>query len=617
MTRRLTTAYTAAQATTHTTANNSIFHLPSSSPVWLRKAAEQWLGLNDCAVIYERSIQAENSATAATNFLSRILATMKVQVQTDRHELVRIPRSGACVVTANHPFGGIEGIALVEQLLHLRPDVKVLANSMLARIPELHEFMIFVNPFGGKKATQENHKGLREAYRWVEQGGMLAVFPAGEVSSLNVARLRVEDTAWKESIARLIRSTNASVVPAWIRGRNSWLFHLSGLLHPRLRTLQLAREFANKQHTSLLIRFASVLQPSVLQHYSDDAMMKELRRRSYFLRYKSAERRVEQSLHFVHKPIADAEAPHTLEQEIQHLPPEQLLHRHGEFSVYHATSTQIPYTLREIARLRETTFRYAGEGTGNASDSDEFDAWYTHLFLWNTATQQVVGAYRIGRCDDIIRRTGVRGLYTSSLFKLKQDFPACLSPALELGRSFVRVEYQKNYAPLMLLWRGIGEFLVRFPQYKLLFGAVSISDDYALASRRLLLNSLLCYHYNHRIAAKVRARTPLPSLYFSNWDALITHDTLKPVDELAPFIAELEADAKGVPVLLRHYLKLGGQAIAFNLDKKFSNVIDALVVVDLSKTDKDILARYMGGEGASLYVEHHKTKERAKELSAV
>ena len=141
--------------------------------------------------------------------------------------------------------------------------------------------------------------------------------------------------------------------------------------------------------------------------------------------------------------------------------------------------------MREIGRLREQTFRASGEGTGKARDLDRFDAYYTHLVLWNQERREIAGAYRICNVQHVLHRYGMRGLYTATLFRFQPKFFAKVGPALELGRSFVHLDYQRQYAPLLVLWKGIGSYLVRHPETPILFGAVSISADYSPASRQV------------------------------------------------------------------------------------------------------------------------------------
>jgi hypothetical protein len=160
---------------------------------------------------------------------------------------------------------------------------------------------------------------------------------------------------------------------------------------------------------------------------------------------------------------------------------------HENLAVYYASASQIPNVLREIGRLREISFRQAGEGTGSSIDIDEFDSRYYHLFIWNRAQNEIAGAYRLAGTDDIVSRHGKNGLYTNTLFRFSPDFFNRIHPALELGRSFVRPEYQKSYLPLLLLWKGIGHFVAQRPWYRVLFGPVSISASYTSMSQSLIV----------------------------------------------------------------------------------------------------------------------------------
>ena len=247
-----------------------------------------------------------------------------------------------------------------------------------------------------------------------------------------------------------------------------------------------------------------------------------------------------------------------------------------------------------------------GEGTGKAVDIDRFDHSYTHLFLWNREKNEVVGAYRLGRTDEIIRQKDVRGLYTSTLFHYKPGFFEHLGPALELGRSFIRLEYQKSFAPLLLLWKGIGRYVVENPQYKTLFGPVSISDEYQALSKQLIVSYLKMTRYRGDMAGFVKPKKPFSAKSLKGWDidaaVRLLKDDLENVSEL---ISCVESDRKGVPVLLKQYLKLGGEIAGFNVDAAFGNVVDGLIIVDLTKTEPRMLERYMGKDGARMFLAHH------------
>ena len=290
----------------------------------------------------------------------------------------------------------------------------------------------------------------------------------------------------------------------------------------------------------------------------------------------------------------------TSETEISRLDERACLVQSGGFRVFCATADAIPSTLGEIGRLRETAFRAVGEGTGRSVDLDEFDRLYLHLFAWDEEHRQIVGAYRIGRSDRIASTLGIHGLYTRTLFKYDQRFLTRLgAPALELGRSFVRVEYQKDHNALLLLWRGIGTFVARHPQYRFLFGPVSISARYSDASHAMLIEFLRQAHLNRELADLVEAVTP--ARFAAPTGGLVARS----VEDVNRLLARFEHDGKGMPVLLRQYLKLNAGLIGVNVDRNFANAVDALMIVDLTTVNPALLQRYLGKRASADVLAFH------------
>ena len=271
--------------------------------------------------------------------------------------------------------------------------------------------------------------------------------------------------------------------------------------------------------------------------------------------------------------------------------------------MFYAEPEQIPGVLREIGRLREVTFRAVGEGTGREIDLDEFDERYRHLFVWDRKAEQVVGAYRIGHTEELIRSRGAAGLYTSTLFDFEPRLFESMGPALEMGRSFVRPEYQKSLSGMMLLWKGIGRYVLLDPRNATLFGPVSISADYTSASQQLMVSFLEQNRYAHDWSRWVHPHEPCRPDRKRDYRSGLEH--LRNLDDVSSFIAEIEADQKGVPILLKQYLRLGGRLLGFNVDPEFSNVLDVLIMVDLRRTPARTLARYMGREGSRAFFEFH------------
>ena len=578
----------------------------TSQPLSLKRAftrvADSALALDRLSEFYRAIPAAESTA----QFVDLAIERLEVRTRIIGVDLKSIPASGPAVVLANHPFGGLDGLLLAQLLLRRRPDVRILTNRFLSHIPELSELFISLDVFNGRSGIRENVGNVRKALRWVASGGMLAMFPAGEVSHLKIDAGGIIDPVWPDSAARIVRMSGAPVTPIYFGGRNSWIFQLAGLVHPLLRTALLPRELLNKARREVTICIGKPIEPArVAGIEKNDVLASHLRLQVYALG-NDANSSDKSALRTHGDAVCDAIDPALLEAQIAALPDEQILSRNAELTVFVASRQQTPDVIAEIGRLRELTFRTVGEGTGRATDLDHFDDYYQHLFIWNAAKREVAGAYRIGRSDEILRVSGLGGLYTHELFRFSREFFDQLPPALELGRSFVRPEYQRSFAPLLLLWKAIAAYVVRHPQYAILFGAVSISDDYHPLSKEFLREYLTREHFAGHLARCVRPRNRLRRR--------MTLKTLihpwsgpKSLDSLSELVSTLESDGKGIPVLLRQYLKLGGKIVGFNVDPEFSNAIDCLLVVNLCATETRVLEKYMGKTEAAQFLREHRT----------
>ena len=275
-----------------------------------------------------------------------------------------------------------------------------------------------------------------------------------------------------------------------------------------------------------------------------------------------------------------------LSQEIASLNTKDRYIERGKFEVYITQAHKIPTILKEIGRLRETTFREVGEGTGNAIDIDEFDQYYYNLFIWDKENQQIVGGYRVGAGDTIFKQHGISGFYINSLFFIKEPAYDILKKSLELGRSYIVKEYQKGYLPLFLLWQGILFFLIRNPQYSYLIGPVSISKYYSHTSKSIIVDFVKQHYFNEDVAPYFKPRTPFtPQLDHTSDMQQIGHE----LKELEQFMATIEPTHVKVPVLLKQYTKLNARFISFNLDPNFSNALDGLMLLDLQKLPEEII----------------------------
>ncbi len=605
------------------TEKKSGLHLLLRAPgLWrpVIKCLEKLTALNHL----ERTYRSLPPASDPGGFVQEALRTLGVR-PTVYGSKASFPPSGPVLVVANHPFGGLEGLLVARLLLDVRPDVKIMANALLENIPEMASLIIGVDPFGQRESKKRNVVPLRRCMAWLKEGGALVVFPSGTVSHFHVRKRRITDPPWSPSIGRLVLWSRCSVVPVYFDGANSLMFQLLGLFHPRLRTLLLARELHHKRGHEVRVTVGRKIAFDELAEIgSPDAVTEYLRAHTYALgiaQKRSPERmtlprwlpRGRKRSHG-NSAIREAVPRSFLLRDMERLDPNQCLFQSGSYQVWCAEATQIPNILHEIGRLRETAFRAVGEGTGRSMDLDCFDRHYDHLFLWHQGNEEIVGAYRIGRGDCISSRMGLKGFYTHTLFKYDGRIRPLLEKSLELGRSFIRPEYQKAYAPLWFLWKGIGRYAARYERYRFLLGPVSISDAYHVLSRHLILMYLRYNHFSEEWGRCVRARRPWRLQPSTPWNVRILCRGLVDMDLFSELIAAIERRERTMPILLRQYIKLGGKVLGFNMDPDFSHVLDALILVDLAQAEPSLLEKTMGREEARRFLWVHQAA-RADGLS--
>ncbi len=573
---------------------------------FLASLVEKTLGLDSMNHVYDQIVQ----DSSPRHFSERALDVLNVTCRVAAGDLERVPRTGPLVVVANHPFGGLEGVILEAILRRVRPDVKLLVNYLLHCIPDLRDSYFFVDPFGRPDSARRNIASLRQSMEWVGQSHVLGVFPAGEVSHLRRSAGGVTDPPWNTTIARIAFRTKAAVLPVFFEGRNSGLFQLMGLFHPRLRTAMLAHELLRKQHGEVTVRIGNVIPADRIQEFDDvQGLTDYLRVRTYILgsaapataRKTSPDATGRKT---IGTAVAIARPAERAVSEVCALPAEQTLLESGPYSVGYFSASQAPNLLHEIGRQRELAFRRVGEGTGKELDLDSYDEHYLHLFAWQKEKNELVGAYRVGPTDRILASCGPKGLYTTTLFKFRPGLLAEISPALELGRSFVRPEYQCAHMPLLMLWKGIARYVALNPQYKRLFGVVSISNNYKTMSQQLMAEFLRQNHYLADLGQQITPKTPPKFAGTNNWDSSAL-SRIRSVEELNELIGQIEPELHGVPVLLRQYLKLSARMLGMNVDRKFGQVLDALMITDLTQVAPAVLVRYMGKEDTASFLGYY------------
>ncbi len=539
------------------------------------------------------------------SWFDSVLQTMDHQYTVDLPKDFEMPAKGPLVIVSNHPFGLLDPIVLGHFVAKLRPDLRMMANLMLGSVEEVKPHVIKVNPFGGKSAIRQNIGPMKAAIKFLRSGGALAIFPSGEVAHYKPGQ-GVQEEPWSKHVGGLVRRTQATVLPIYFPGRNGLLFQAAGLIHEKLRTGLLVREFLGRKHAPTEIRVGQPIPFSKLKKFEDDESLTRYLRLHTLVLGKRKKPVAKPAASDIQAMLGEGVSSVLMKGEVEQLRAKgSVLASQGGLTVFVASANEIPHLLQEIGRLREVTFREVGEGTGEEIDLDKFDRYYLHIFLWDEKRDGIAGAYRLGRADIILREYGPKGLYTNSLFKFEKPFLSHLGNALEMGRSFVAPEYQRNMTALPLLWRGVLVWVGRNPHYRKLFGPVSISKDYDKLSRKLIVEFLEDQRMHPELAPMVRPRTPFR---YGGGKRLLKEfisTELQDVDDCSAVISSLETDGKGLPVLLKHYLRLNGTILSFNVDKAFSSVLDGLIMVDVVEADPRLPSKFMGEAMWRAYLKYH------------
>ncbi len=565
--------------------------IPRDRPAstWLARAApllDRLLGIHALDRIYRRH---RLQGLPPFEFATQTLDALDISL-TPTGRVEDIPAHGPLLVVCNHPFGGVEALALMRTLQPVRTDIKFLANAGLQVFRELQPLFIATNPL---RVTQKNLSSIRRCEMHLAGGGVLVMFPSGKVSFRPRGGERIADAPWNRLVGHLARRTEAALLPAFFHGTNSPLFHFFGGVWDRAKLLMLPREFLRLRGQHIRFEIGHVIPSGALRHMDAKKLTRYARTMAYLLETPALQAPASDA---VHAPLAPLNDRACIAAELAALPAVQRLLDYKQFSVFYAAAVQIPLLMADIARERERVFRLYDEGSGQPRDGDGDDASYDQLFVWDNAARTLVGAYRMGRAD-ALRQPGAGGLYLARMFEFDPAFYDRQPPMLEMGRSFVAPEYQKHYASLYLLWQGIGRYLAAHPRYRRLYGTVSLSRQYDDRAIALICDALI------EPSSHVRARQPLQAALHPEWRDFVAAQGKPDLATLSACVRGTDREGKDLPVLLKHYHKLGARFHCVGVDPNFNDTPGLLLSVDMDAMPAKLVSTFLG-KHATAYLAH-------------
>ncbi|MDN3474979.1 lysophospholipid acyltransferase family protein [Pseudoalteromonas sp. APC 3355] len=515
-------------------------------------------------------------------FVEQVLDELNFDTRYKPKQIEHIPNEGKLVIVANHPIGSLDALALIKVLSTVRQDLKVVANRMLMSVSAMHSLLLPVDNLSGMSKKQE----LSNIQNHLKGGGALLIFPAGEVSRLGPTGIK--DCKWNSGFLRMAKKANCPILPIFIKAKNSPLFYGTSMIYKPLASLLLVTEMFKQRKKSLEFEIGASIPPEsyLIENLKDKEIVNLIRKQLYRLTTKKTLPLKTQT------PIAVPECRKELKRAIEQC---QLLGKtHDGMHIHLYQYVGSSPIFRELGRLREIAFRAVGEGSGKRRDIDKYDMDYQHLVLWDPMQLELVGAYRLACAQQIIQKHGREGLYTDSLFSYTDAMTPYLHQGIELGRSFVQPKYWGRKS-LDYLWYGIGAFIKNYPQYRYLFGAVSVSN--ALPEQA---KAMLVYYYQHYYKSSIELATPnnelkLTEQQLTQCNILFNgNDVKEDFVELKHVLANMSAQ---VPTLFKQYTELcnpgGVQFLSFSIDPDFNNCIDGLVLVDLKSVKENKAKRYL------------------------
>ena len=519
-------------------------------------------------------------------FSEKLLTSLGVRVFGDEGVVSKIPKTGKCIVVCNHPYGMIEGVIIAKLLTAYRTDTKIMANVGLKIFNEINDYFIFANPLQPKAAI--NTKAIKQCFSHVAKEGLLVIFPAGRVSFFQPEKQRICDAQWNRLAIQIAMKKKAPILPVFISGTNSKRFHKMGQIYFRFRLLMLAREMFKLQQHPINLATNNLINPEQLNVFNGIEKMNEFVRLQCYLNddtYLTPWVADNEAIAF--KDIIPMANKALMVQELSVLPAEQHLVSFKSFTVYYGYQHQVPTCVEEITRLREITFRELNEGSGEACDTDNFDATYMHLFIFDNKNEEIIGAYRIGQTDILLKDNDVSQLYLSQMFNFSSEFVNQKQPCLEMGRSFIVEAHQNSFHGLLLLWKGIGAYVCKNPRYRTLYGTVSLSKLYDPRSVAVIDEVVVTEREG------VTAKSPFKGTLHPEAYEFLSKNTLN-LEQLSALIKGIEADGKDIPVLLKQYYKLEAKFHCIGIDVNFNHTPGLLLSVDLPNAPDKLLKLYLG-----------------------
>lgn len=245
---------------------------------WLAKKVMKLLAIDRVNKVYENSIN-----FTGPDFASALLKDLGVNFQVGNAERLKQLPEGAFITISNHPYGGLDGIMLIDLIASVRPFYKLMVNNVLSLVETLNENFIAVKPVTKTSGSDvSNINGIRTTINHLKVGNPVGFFPSGAVSDFSFKDFRIKDREWQESVIKIIQKAKVPIVPIRFLDGNSLFFYFLGLIGWRVRSLRLPYEVFNKSKQNPRIIIGNTISIETQQQFSDPKSFRAFLRKSVY-----------------------------------------------------------------------------------------------------------------------------------------------------------------------------------------------------------------------------------------------------------------------------------------------------------------------------------------------
>lgn len=541
-------------------------------------------------------------------FLRACTQEFDLQLIDEDNLLDQLPRTGPLIIISNHPTGFMETVAQPDLIMQVRPDLKILANEMLADVHWLQSHIIPLNVFKTTGIKQVMHT----ATQWLNEQGALLIYPSGEVADYQKQHGRILDGEWSRLPLLLAEKTGAKIVHLHIAAKTTRWFRLVTQVCRSVRTLWMMKELYRQGGKSVSCYSSSVMALSALPDLPKAQQIELLHALNDCLPlskyYQAAEKTKLKEADGELKMLAQQVDIATVRAELEQLPESTHIYTHQAIVVYVAKGKEIPNTLQYIQVERERVFRQVGQGTGQPADADCFDEEAWHVVVWNTSKQDMIASTRCHLVSQHSPRS-----YLDDLYTIDHDRLLGFGEMLVVSRTFVLTSYQRSFSSLLCLWRGLSQVVLRHEGIRFVAGVVSVKRSWMSPP---LLDCLTAYvncvaQKNQQMASLFQARYPYQPQGVVPAEVERCLNLTTSVTQLEYVFKELIKQNFQLPVLFRQYESLGTLPLAVSVDDAFASCIDVLHVWDTHDLSSSKIRLFFGDTGLDMLAKRAKMRDSA------